>query len=93
MVVDPDPDEIYSKRKERISQLPKDAAPSGVKYPSDGDTGEKISFFRFPDDDTLRKQWLHAIRRAVGPDFAIKEGTRVCSRHFKPEDLKRSLNN
>jgi len=36
MVVDPDPDEIYSKRKERISQLPKDAAPSSVKYPSDG---------------------------------------------------------
>ena len=36
MVVDRDPDEIYSKRKERISQLPKDAAPSSVKYPSDG---------------------------------------------------------
>lgn len=59
----------------------------------DKDTGEKISFFRFPDDDALRKQWLHAIRRDVGPHFVIKEGTRVCSRHFKPEDLKRSLNN
>ena len=30
MVVDPDPGEIYSKRKERISQLPKDAVPSSV---------------------------------------------------------------
>ena len=58
----------------------------------DQDTGEKISFFRFPDDVNLRKQWLHAIRRDVGPNFSIKEGTRVCSRHFKPEDLKRSLN-
>ena len=59
----------------------------------DQDTGEKISFFRFPDDVNLRKQWLHAIRRDVGPNFFIKEGTRVCSRHFKTEDLKRSLNN
>ena len=59
----------------------------------DQDTGEKISFFRFPDDVNLRKQWLHAIRRDVGPNFSIKEGTRVCLRHFKAEDLKRSLNN
>ena len=58
----------------------------------DRDTGKKISFFRFPDDVNLRKQWLHAIRRDVGPNFSTKEGTRVCSRHFKPEDLKRSLN-
>ena len=36
MVVDHDPDEIYSNRKKIISQLPKDAAPSSVKYPSDG---------------------------------------------------------
>ena len=55
--------------------------------------GGKISFFRFPDDVNFRKQWLHAIRRDVGPNFSIKEGTRVCSRLFKTEDLKRSLNN
>lgn len=38
MVVDPDPDEIYTKRKERVSNLPNGAAPvtSSVKYPSDG---------------------------------------------------------
>ena len=37
MVVDPDPDEIYTKRKARASNLPKDAATSSrVKYPSDG---------------------------------------------------------
>lgn len=58
----------------------------------DKDTGEKISFFRFPDDPSTRKQWIHAIRRDVGKDFSILEGTRVCSRHFKPEDLKKSLN-
>lgn len=58
----------------------------------DKDTGEKISFFRFPDDPSTRKQWIHAIRRDVGKDFSILEGTRVCSRHFKPDDLKKSLN-
>ena len=31
MVVDPDPDEIYTKRKARVLNLP-----SSVKYPSDG---------------------------------------------------------
>ena len=61
------------------------------KNKRDQDTGEKVSFFRLPDDVNLRKQWLHAIRRDVGPNFSIKEGTRVCSRHFKAEDLKRSL--
>ena len=54
--------------------------------------GEKISFFRFPEDEDLMKQWIQAIRRDVGPYFSINEGTRVCSRHFKTEDLRKSLN-
>ena len=37
MVIDPDPDEIYTKRKARVSNISKDTAPSSrVKYPSDG---------------------------------------------------------
>ena len=38
MVVDPDPDEIYTKRKARVSNVPNSAAPvtSSVKYPNDG---------------------------------------------------------
>ena len=58
----------------------------------DKETGEKISFFRFPEDEDLMKQWIHAIRRDVGPYFSVNEGTRVCSRHFKAEDLRKSLN-
>ena len=58
----------------------------------DKETGEKISFFRFPEDEDLMKQWIHAIRRDVGPYFSVNEGTRVCSRHFKTEDLRKSLN-
>ena len=55
------------------------------------ETGEKISFFRFPEEENLKKQWIHAIRREVRPNFSINEGTRVCSRHFRGEDLQRSL--
>ena len=37
MVIDPDPDEIYTKRKKRMSSLPNNApAASSVKYPSEG---------------------------------------------------------
>lgn len=57
----------------------------------DKETGEKFSFFRFPEEENIKKQWIHAIRRDVGPKFSINEGTRVCSRHFRGEDLQRSL--
>uniref|UniRef100_A0A3B3U6I5 THAP domain-containing protein 1 n=1 Tax=Poecilia latipinna TaxID=48699 RepID=A0A3B3U6I5_9TELE len=42
-------------------------------------------FFCFPTDEDLRKQWIVAIRRA---NLAIKAHTRVCSRHFKREDIQ-----
>uniref|UniRef100_A0A3Q0R0A9 THAP domain-containing protein 1 n=1 Tax=Amphilophus citrinellus TaxID=61819 RepID=A0A3Q0R0A9_AMPCI len=44
-----------------------------------------LSFFHFPADEELRRQWIVAIRRE---NLAIKAHTRVCSRHFKPEDIK-----
>lgn len=53
---------------------------------------EKISYFNFPTDKTKRKQWLHAIRRDEGKDFRVTEKTKVCSRHFRSSDLKKSLN-
>lgn len=53
---------------------------------------EKISYFNFPTDKTRRKQWLHAIRRDEGKDFRVTEKTKVCSRHFRSSDLKKSLN-
>ena len=57
----------------------------------DKETGEKISFFRFPEEENRKKQWIHAIKRDVGPNFSINAGTRVCLRHFRGEDLQRSL--
>ena len=36
-MIDPDPNEIYTKRKARVSNISKDTGPSSsVKYPSDG---------------------------------------------------------
>ena len=58
----------------------------------DNQTGKKISLFRFPKEENLKKQWIHAIRRDVGPNFSINKGTRVCSRHFREEDLQMGLN-
>ena len=53
---------------------------------------EKILYFKFPINKTRRKQWLHAIRRDERKDFCVTEKTKVCSRHFRSSDLKKSLN-
>ena len=52
--------------------------------------GEKISYFNFPKNNMLRAKWIHAIRREEGKNFKINAVTKVCSRHFKPQDLKKS---
>ena len=55
-------------------------------------TGEKVSFFEFPRTPTRRKQWIHAILREEGKEFKIVDGTKVCSLHFRREDLRKSFN-
>ena len=40
----------------------------------------KFSFYNFPGDQTLRRQWLHNISRK---DFRPTTGHRVCSAHFE----------
>lgn len=56
------------------------------------DNGRPVSFFNFPKDLILRKKWIHAIRREEGKDFTIVKSTKVCSLHFHPSDLQKSLN-
>ena len=51
----------------------------------------KISYFKFPNDSTLRRQWLHAIRRDEGKYFTVNEWTKVCSRHFRESDFRKTL--
>lgn len=53
--------------------------------------GQKVGFFNFPKERTKRKQWIHAIRRDEGEDFVITKKTKVCSLHFKPKDLRKTL--
>ena len=56
------------------------------------ETGETVSYFKFPTEEGLRKLWIHAIPRDEGKCFQISSTTKVCSRHFKSDDFKRSLN-
>ncbi|KAJ7375864.1 hypothetical protein OS493_038394, partial [Desmophyllum pertusum] len=51
----------------------------------------KCHFFEFPRTPLRRKQWIHAIRRDEGKEFTITEGTKVCSLHFRREDLRKSF--
>ena len=56
------------------------------------ENGDKISFFKFPiDDPQLKRKWLHAIRRDKGKYFKVTGATKVCSRHFRPGEIKQTL--
>ena len=51
--------------------------------------GTKVSFFKFPIENPMKKKWLHAIRREEGKYFKVTESTRVYSRHFRKGDIKK----
>ena len=53
--------------------------------------GSKVSYFQFPREKIVKKKWIQAIRRDEGKDFKISDSTKVCSRHFRNEDLKKTL--
>ncbi|XP_025089366.1 THAP domain-containing protein 1-like [Pomacea canaliculata] len=47
-----------------------------------------LSFHDIPKDEQMKKLWLVKIRRDEGPLFRIGKWTKVCSRHFVPEDFR-----
>ncbi|XP_064462707.1 uncharacterized protein LOC135373434 [Ornithodoros turicata] len=49
--------------------------------------GNKVSFHRFPNDETLYKKWIIAIKRDEGKDFQVTKCTKVCSKHFRACDF------
>ena len=55
------------------------------------DDGTKVSYFKFPTENVMKKKWLHAIRRDEGKHFKVTENTKICSRHFREGDIKKSL--
>ena len=51
---------------------------------------ERISFHSFPDlqtDKERARQWISKIRRDPGANFVINKNTKLCSKHFTPEDF------
>ena len=53
--------------------------------------GTKVSFFKFPIENPMKKKRLHAITRDEGKYFNVTKSTRVCSRHFREGDIHKSL--
>lgn len=49
---------------------------------------KELMFFRFPNDNTLRKLWLNACKRA---DKVNVENARICSKHFDKNSYERNL--
>ncbi|XP_035226849.1 THAP domain-containing protein 2-like [Stegodyphus dumicola] len=45
---------------------------------------EKVHTFSFPKNDALRERWLRNIPRK---DFSATPYSRVCHKHFQPDDL------
>ena len=39
----------------------------------------------------MKGKWLHAIRRDEGKYFKVTEATKVCARHFRPGEIKKTL--
>ncbi|KAK2561962.1 hypothetical protein P5673_015389, partial [Acropora cervicornis] len=56
-----------------------------------GPRGEQIGFFKFPDEEEMKKRWIHAIRRDVGRFFRISGALKMCSLHFKLSDISKGL--
>ncbi|XP_050928033.1 uncharacterized protein LOC108900981 [Lates calcarifer] len=53
-----------------------------------GKYNKVLSFHTFPSDEETRQKWFVAIRRK---NFTVGHHTRVCSRHFKSEDVREPL--
>ena len=55
------------------------------------ENGAKILFFQFPRGNPEKKRWLHAIRREEGRHFRVTDFAKICSRHFRMGDLRKTL--
>ncbi|XP_006813686.1 uncharacterized protein LOC100375164 [Saccoglossus kowalevskii] len=53
--------------------------------------GHNVSFFSFPKNKNILKQWIHAIKRDPGKNFKLNRSTKICSLHFTEKDFKYTL--
>ncbi|XP_039274666.2 THAP domain-containing protein 2-like [Styela clava] len=49
-----------------------------------------LSFHSFPKDVKRKRAWIVNIRREPGKYFQVTRSTRVCGKHFRPEDIYES---
>jgi hypothetical protein len=85
--------EEFSLEKNRLLAMPSYCwVPKCTQHGYKHSNGQSVSFFNFPSDLTARKMWIHAIRRDEGNHFVITKTTKVCSLHFKANDIRKSLN-
>ncbi|XP_064456907.1 uncharacterized protein LOC135367543 [Ornithodoros turicata] len=49
--------------------------------------GRKVTYHKFPRDETLFKQWIIKIKRDEGPLFEVTRHTKVCSKHFTEDNF------
>lgn len=61
------------------------AACSSQQTKTKNDTGQNLSFFRFPKDLKIRKEW---IRRCYRKDKFNPDTSRICKLHFKDNDFE-----
>ncbi|XP_064475432.1 THAP domain-containing protein 2-like [Ornithodoros turicata] len=56
-----------------------------------GVSDSSISYHEYPSDAALREKWLRNVSRGPDPGtnqaFLPADRSKVCSRHFKPEDF------
>ena len=49
---------------------------------------KNVSFFRLPKDKSLRKQWIHKLKR---DNLPAEKNIRICHLHFEESSFKRDL--
>ena len=63
-----------------------------MRFTTTKDTKTGICFFSFPLDAKIKNRWLLAIKRQEHRDgFVVTAYTKICERHFRPEEIKKHL--
>ncbi|XP_067014682.2 zinc finger protein 286A [Anabrus simplex] len=61
--------------------------PDYCSVPMCRNQGQPYSYHQFPKEESLRKKWLHAIRRHDLRNKSVSRYIKVCSKHFAVENF------
>ena len=83
-------DKGYSSSKKKGKQCAAFGCSNTFYGPNDLPTS--LHFFKFPNDTNRRRRWCNLIKRQHGKDgFFVTNSTVVCSKHFRKEDIRKTL--